>query len=341
MEGKMKKVFVTFMVGLPFMVEAMQSMSIKDESFVYSRFCFIPDRGVVCYPPTTRDQYRWFHRTFVSYAFPKSSVTIDEVTYPVTSIGNLAAYEICPSPPIEPDDEETEINAVASDNTLKFIRIPASVQFLDVGCFYLCDGLEEIAFEQNSRLNSINRKAFGFCSSLESITIPESVQFLDEYCFLECKKLRKVIFESDSRLKQIGKFAFFNCLSLESIILPKSVRSLGEHCFWMCKKLRNVTFESGSNLKQIGEYAFFNCLSLESITIPKSARSLGKYCFRKCEKLRNVTFESGSNLEQIGEYAFDDCPALESITVPANMDITPLRNYFGADLDRLIRVVNN
>jgi hypothetical protein len=251
MEGKMKKIFVMFAIGLPFMAETMQSRSIVEESFVYHSSYWGPDGGIACHPPTTRDQYGRAYRRFAQHASPKSSVIINEVVLPVTSIENIA-YDMRPTFPINLYDEKTGhftddigINTAAEDNTLQSIRIPASIQLLDVYCFYQCRALEEVEFEQNSQLQRIRKGAFLGCVSLKSITIPKSVQFLD------------------------------------------------------------------------------------------------KSCFFMCEKLTNIIFESCSNLEQIEESAFGWCSSLKSITVSASMNITPLQNYFGANLDKLIHVVND
>jgi hypothetical protein len=324
MEGKMKKIFTIFMAGLPFMVESVQAMSIEDGSFEYSPYYGTPDEEMACYPPTTKDRYGWSHRTFSQHASPKSSVTINKVVFPVTSIVNIA-YEMPASFPTGPYDEETgdfiddvAINTAVDDNTLESIRIPASIQLFDEYCFYQCRALEKVEFEQNSQLKKIGRGAFFSCVSLKSITIPKSTQSLDKECFDECKKLKNVTFEPDSNLEQIGESAFIGCLTLEK-----------------------VEFGQNSQLQRIGKSAFFCCLSLKSITIPNSVQFLDERCFFHCENLRELIFEPGSNLEQIGESAFDDCPALESIIVPASMDITPLRNYFGTKLDDLIYVVND
>jgi hypothetical protein len=246
MEGKMKKIFAIFMAGLPFMVEAMQSMSTEEGLLTYSTpLFFTAVNEISCYPPTTTDEYGWAHRAFAQHESPRSSVTINKIVFSVTSIVN-PAYELPKSFPAHLwDYDDMRINTALEDTTLKSIRIPTSIQLFDAYCFYQCAALEEVKFEQNSQLQRIGKGAFFSCLSLKSITIPKSVQFLDERCFFYCKNLRELI------------------------------------------------------------------------------------------------FESGSNLERIGESAFDDCPALESIIVWDNMDITPLQNYFGTDLDRLIHVVND
>jgi hypothetical protein len=228
MEGKMKKIFIVFTAGLPFMVEAMQSMNIECGSFVYSSH-YAPDGGMACHPPITKDRYRWSHRTFSQHESPKSSVTINKVVLPVTTIVN-PAYEIPESLPRDLYDEETGnftddvgVNTAVEDNTLQSIHIPASIQLLDAYCFYQCRALEKVEFEKNSQLKKIGRGAFFSCISLKSITIPNSVQFLDKECFEECVNLKDVTFEPGSNLKQIGKWAFGFGSHLEFIIVWKDM----------------------------------------------------------------------------------------------------------------------
>jgi hypothetical protein len=321
----MKKIFTISAVALSFIAETMnpQVLHIEDESFIYEQPLNGHPNEVSCRPREEMNKCGRFFRKFTPRTRPKNNVTRDLDVFSVTSI-------VSPS-----------ISNLEKDDILEFIYIPASVRLLDKYCFYDCESLREVIFEQNSQLQRIGIYAFRMCRSLESIIVPKSVQSLNVGCFNGCGKLENVTFESDSSLRQIEGYAFCSCQSLESIIIPKSVKFLNVGCFSGCEKLGNITFEPGSNLEWIGEDVFSGCRSLESITIPASVRFIGKSCFNGCEKLKNVTFESGSRLEQIGTCAFFLYLFPKSITVWDNMDITPLRNYFGAGLDWIIRVVND
>jgi hypothetical protein len=207
MEEKMKKVFVMFTVGLPLITEAMppQGLRIENESLVYEQFSNGHNNEVSCYPRIEKSITGRFSREFASCTLPRNNVDIDGVVFSVTSMVNPA------------------IKNVEKDYTLESTCIPASVQLLDKCCFYSCNGLKEVAFEQDSQLQRIGRSAFSWCQSLEFMTIPESVQFLDEECFAFCKNLMGVMFRPGSNLERIGEYAFDVCPALESIIVPASM----------------------------------------------------------------------------------------------------------------------
>jgi hypothetical protein len=80
--------------------------------------------------------------------------------------------------------------------------IPWWVVVLKGSCFHECKSLESVTFENGSRLERIERKAF-YCSGLKSIVIPPSTIVLDESSFSGCKSLETVVFEDSCQLGRI------------------------------------------------------------------------------------------------------------------------------------------
>lgn len=71
-------------------------------------------------------------------------------------------------------------------NYLVTVTIPASVETIQENAFLNCSKLKTVIFEPGSRLRTIEKGAFGFCSDLTSIEIPPSIQKIDTKAFQGC-----------------------------------------------------------------------------------------------------------------------------------------------------------
>jgi hypothetical protein len=163
------------------------------------------------------------------------------------------------------------------------VVIPAACVVLGKDSFYRCKSLESILFENASRLERIDDRAF-YQTGLKSIVIPSSVVVIGRESFFECYLLDSVVFENGSRLERIDARAFMTN-GLRSLVIPSSVVSLGQSSFSRCKWLETVIFEAGSRLGRIEGFAFRDT-RLKSIVIPSSVVVLEKESFHYCEKPR-------------------------------------------------------
>jgi hypothetical protein len=157
------------------------------------------------------------------------------------------------------------------------VMIPLSVVILEKHSFALCQSLDSVLFEDNSRLQLIAESAF-FCSRLKSIVIPSSVIALGKRSFIHSIWLELVIFERGSRLERIEESAL-SMTGLKSIVIPSSALVLGKSSFFLCKSLVSMCFESGSRLERIEESAFAQT-GLTSIVIPASTAFVDRSAFR-------------------------------------------------------------
>jgi hypothetical protein len=87
---------------------------------------------------------------------------------------------------------------------------------------------EDIVFESNSHLTSIEECSCCGCSALRSICIPASADVLYPKRFHMCQSLSLLAFESGSRLTRIEYDAFADCRSLRLLCLPASVQMIDE-----------------------------------------------------------------------------------------------------------------
>lgn len=72
---------------------------------------------------------------------------------------------------------------VFSHTQLRHVRLPSTLQVLGNGTFLLCENLQEVVFEEGSRLEIIGECAFASCFSLKSIFLPEGLEAIGEYAF--------------------------------------------------------------------------------------------------------------------------------------------------------------
>ena len=230
---------------------------------------------------------------------------------------------------------------------VKSITIPANVEDIESNELRHISSLENIGFEQGSKLKTLrggkDGGVFSGCN-IVSIKIPASVETIEAGAFAGCRSLTTISFEKNSNLKDIRSEsaigfesatsdiirysyygAFSDCSSLTSIEIPASVETIGVYAFLRCHSLAKVTFEKGSKLKEISGYGYyvekrypathwhgvFSDCPITSIEIPASVESIEECAFQGCSQLASVTFEKGSMLKTIGGrvYAYnkDNC----------------------------------
>ena len=272
-----------------------------------------------------------------------SSVTYEDVTYSVTSIGD-GAFRGCSgltSVTIPNSVTSIGVSAFYGCSGLTSVTIPNSVTSIRSYAFQYCYGLTSVTI--GNSVTSIDWYAFSGCSGLTSVTIPNSVTSIGERAFNNCSSLTSVhitdieswckisfrfydsnplyyahhLYINGSEITQleipnsvtsIRSFAFYNCSGLTSVTIPNSVTSIGSSAFYNCSGLTSVTIPN--SVTSIGNYAFYKC-GLTSITIPNSVTSIGDYALYECSKL--VTITIGSGIKSIGNSAFATCPELVDV----------------------------
>ena len=126
-------------------------------------------------------------------------------------------------------------SAYAGCLLLRSIFIPKSVTIIRRYAFSGCKFLDEVIFEEDSQLHTIEYGVF-YEAIMTSITIPKTVTRLGGALFGECAFLTTVTFEAGSQLESLGEGAFF-LSGLTSIVIPKSLTTM-EHsggAYGMCQ----------------------------------------------------------------------------------------------------------
>ena len=167
-----------------------------------------------------------------------SSVTYNDTTYSVTSIG---------------DDAFRECFSLTS------VTIGNGVTSIGERAFWFCESLTSVTIPNS--VTSIGYSAFCGCSSVTSITIPNGVTSIGDGAFSRCSSLVSVTIPNG--VTSIGKQAFQYCYFLTSITIPNSVTIIGQQTFDGCKSLTSVTIPN--SVTSIGEGAFRDCSRLTSV----------------------------------------------------------------------------
>ena len=234
-----------------------------------------------------------------------STVTYNDVSYTVTSIGSYA-FRDC--------------------GGLTSVTIPDGVTTIGDFAFYGCTGLTSVTIPDG--VTSIGNNAFYNVRHIEyygsATGSPWGAISMNgvtdgDFVFSDTTKHYLLAYLGaggevaiPSTVDTIGRRAFYRCTVLTSITIPDGVRSIGDYAFYNCSGLTSVTISSG--VTSIGNYAFGYCSGLTSVTIGSGVTSIGSGAFEYCSGLTSVTI--GSGVTSIGSDAFEYCSGLTSVIIP-------------------------
>ena len=280
-----------------------------------------------------------------------STVTYNDVSYTVTSIGSEAFYGC---------------------TGLTSVTIGSGVTSIGNEAFRDCSGLTSVTIPDG--VTSIGNSAFSGCSSLTSVTIPDGVTTIGDFAFYGCTGLTYVTIPDG--VTSIGNNAFYNVRHIEyygsatgspwgafsmngvtdgdfvfsdttkhyllaylgaggEVAIPSTVDTIGRGAFYRCSGLTSVTIPDG--VTSIGSEAFYGCTGLTSVNIPDGVTSIGNEAFRDCSGLTSVTI--GSGVTSIGNRAFSGCSGLTSVTIGSG--VTSIGNSAFYDCSGLTSVAFN
>lgn len=231
-----------------------------------------------------------------------STVTHEEITYTVTTIGSFG-----------------ECNYSALD-------IPNTVTVLGQGCFSQCTTLTAVTLP--SSVVEIQQMAFHGCIALTSVTIPNSVRNIGNYVFSGDTALRSVILPDSTAM--VGDAIFGSCHNLTQPVynsthfmfmpmdysgeytIPDGIQAICGGVFEFCVGLTGIHFPA--SVETIGRCAFWGCTGLTSVVLPSHLLAVPENMFWGCTALRSVDITSNT-LMRIGGGAFSGATALTRVTI--------------------------
>ena len=258
------------------------------------------------------------------------SVTHNDITYPVTSLG-IYAFMYC--------------------TDLKHLLLPSTMRVIGPYSISACQSLDSVSMPNTVQV--IDTGAFS-ASSIKSIRIPDQVTAITYRAFRNCSWLKSVTLHDGITTIEVGAFSW--CSSLPDLMVPNGVtietattednaafykvQHIEYHgsstgapwgALWM-NGLREGDFIFNgpsrdtlvswkgtgsevtipSTVKVLNSNVFYNT-GLTSVTMPSTMTSIGERAFQGCN-LTGITLPD--SLTIIGPYAFNQCNGLTSLTIP-------------------------
>ena len=254
------------------------------------------------------------------------TVTYNDVTYSVSSIGESAFYNCF---------------------GLISVAIPNSVKSIGNFAFSGCSNLTALTIPVS--VTSINEQSFPYCGSLTSIIVEDGNTEYDsrDNCnaIIETSTNKLIVgcknTQIPSSVTSIGILAFNGCKGLTTITIPKSVIKIEHAAFGNCSALASIVVESDNPVfdsrdncnaiinKQTNELiagcintiipnsvtyigsSAFSGVKFETLVLPEGIKGIDRGAFYS-SALTSITIPQ--SVVFIDENAFD-CPSLSSIVV--------------------------
>ncbi len=276
-------------------------------------------RGDFFYEITDDNQVAIIRENSTSYqnlteANIPASVTLADVTYSVTAIGNRTFYQ---------------------RTNLQSVTFPSSLKSIGDYAFYKCTGLTG-GLPLNEGLESIGTYAFAYCT-MTSVIFPYSVTNIGDGPFAFCTSLTQfqrrsgqhisptytvqngVVFRT--RFEAIYTLAIFPGGKATTYAVPSGTKEIGAHAF---RGSIVTTVTLPTSVTKINDYAFDNCTALTGMEVNKGVTTIGSHAFSNCTSMTNVILPS--TLTSLGSRAFYQDNALIGIgckaTTPPVCQIT-------------------
>ena len=262
------------------------------------------------------------------------TVTYNDNTYSVTSIGDYAFFNCYSLTSVEIPNSVTSIGSSAFRycSSLTSVEIPNSVTSIEYYAFYGCYNLRVVLNNSNLTFTKGN-SSYGYIA-YNAYVVCNGYEQVDDFIFTEeddANYLRAYIGNATELVLPtnykggnygIGDYAFYDCYGLTSVEIPNSVTSIGESAFEGCASLTSVVI--GNSVTSIGVAAFWGCSSLTAITVTEgnSRYDSRDNCNAIIETQTNTLIAGCSettipnSVTSIGSSAFAKCSSLISVEIP-------------------------
>lgn len=226
---------------------------------------------------------------------------------------------------------------------LKNITIPNTVETIGSCAFYGGSSynynilLENITFENGSRLKTIKTGAFACNPAIKTLTLPSTVENIEEKAFAYCPSIEhiyahgvytNIIAEYGGLLeKRTNGISYIILIpansSCEEITFGSTAYILSGGAATSIKNIKEINLTIGG-IREIEGYNFLDCEKLEYVNL-NATRKIGSDVFINCKSLKEVSIPVAS---QIGTNVICNNKSLELINFGCNdlQDINTVGN---------------
>lgn len=225
-----------------------------------------------------------------------------------------------------------------SNDKLKSISLPNTIEHLPKACFLGNSGLETVILPNN--LKTIADSVFYDCRSLQSITVPQTLKSIGGSTFSMCSGLQSIHIsdlkawcEIDFNTKgtqhpinplRYAHHLFLNGEEVKDLIIPEEITCINDYAFQGCD-ITSVFFHN--NIISIGSHSFDSCTKLVNVDIPKNVSSIGSGAFSNCTGLTSIIIPNG--VASIEGGTFSDCKSLNSVNIPNSVTSIGIKAFEG------------
>ena len=198
-----------------------------------------------------------------------------------------------------------------SGAAIQCVYISNSTVSSDINIFRGCTKLHTVNFDEGTKLTTLGKFMFAYCTSLKEIHLPSNITSLPAG-------------DSDHGV--------FSHSGLEKVVMDWNITSIPYGTFSNCTSLKEIIFPDNCKITEIGDTAFKNCTSLEKITLPNTVTKIASRAFWNCANLKYVnlgaSFTTFSNtVAPSGNSTFHMCNALETVVIPASLELSGAESY--------------
>ena len=152
--------------------------------------------------------------------------------------------------------------------------------------FYRCTKCNQISFQENSLLETIENYAFAEFKSLQSIDFSNcnKLKNIPKYCFSKCPLLNSVILPNN--IESFSDYCFQSTNQLTYLKCPDFIKTLGYHMFHD-SKIKKFEISESNTIESIGN-EIFAFSAIQMIYIPKYVESIDGSAFMSCYYLNEI-----------------------------------------------------
>jgi len=227
-----------------------------------------------------------------------SSVTIHDVTYNVTAIGERAFYECSNLQKVTLPEGIITIGQEAFSGCydLVDINIPSTVTTIQGHGFLYCYNITKLVIPSGT--TSIGYCAFAGCSALKSIEVQEGNPVYDS------RNNCNALIETSTNSIKTG------CINT---VIPNDVVRI-DACAFDAVGIENLVVPD--NITYLGMGAFYWCTTLKSIYIPSSVNVIETQCFQNTTSLTDVYVPWSTPLKILKSVFLDSSASKATLHVP-------------------------